>query len=159
MVIGPRQEASMFANREKFDLVAIYDGSSTSFGDERSPLSVLVRVIKEQAFKKMLKRMPMMLIGGIDAWKKDLPESELIRGTSHIEIQRPVPTRGGASSALLGSSSAITSSISAGPSVSNHSTGNQHEVWTPPRQVGFTPNGSHSEHRSTMSIDYSGHTR
>ena len=90
MVIAPRQEASLFDNRDKFDLVAVYDGSSTSFGDASTPLSTLVRVINEQAFRKILKRMPMMLVGGIEAWKREVGETELVRGTSPLEVQRPI---------------------------------------------------------------------
>lgn len=99
MVIGPRQEASLFANRDKFDLVSVYDSSSTSFhpGDQK-PLSILIRLISEQAFRKMLKRMPMLLIGGIEAWKREVGDIELIRGPGHVvhheaavEITRPIP--------------------------------------------------------------------
>lgn len=108
MIIGPRQEAPLFANRDKFDLVAVYDSSSTSFnpGDQR-PLSILIRLISEQAFRKMLKRMPMLLLGGIDAWKKDVGEGELIRGPGYfqhreaaVEISRPVPVSPGQATAL-----------------------------------------------------------
>jgi ubiquitin carboxyl-terminal hydrolase 8 len=79
MVVGPRQEASLFANRDKFDLIAIYDSSSSNFGSDTTPISVLLRLIWEQAFKKMLKRMPMLLVGGIEAWKKEFGENEIVR--------------------------------------------------------------------------------
>ncbi|KAF8972765.1 hypothetical protein BDZ97DRAFT_1649812 [Flammula alnicola] len=158
MVIGPRQEASLFGNRDKFDLVAVYDGSSTSFGGENTPLSVLVRVINEQAFRKMLKRMPMMLVGGIDAWKRDLNETELVRGPSYMEIQKPVATRGTPSSLLLAGSSNLNNTYSNGTAVASNSTGTAHEVWTPRRQE-FGNNASFSDHRPSMSLDHSGHTR
>ena len=91
MVIAPRQEISLFDNRDKFDLVTVYDESSKSFGDANTPPSILVRVISEQAFRKILKRMPMMLVGGIEAWKREVGETELVRGTSPpLEIQRPI---------------------------------------------------------------------
>ncbi|KAF8892174.1 hypothetical protein BD779DRAFT_1610331 [Infundibulicybe gibba] len=82
LVIAPRTEHALFGNREKFELVAVYDQSSTSFGPDDSPLSILVRIIKEQAFKKILKRMPMMLEGGLDAWRRELGETELVRGST-----------------------------------------------------------------------------
>ena len=142
MVIAPRQETSLFDNRDKFDLVTVYDGSSTSFGDANTPLSTLVRVISEQAFRKILKRMPMMLVGGIEAWKKEVGETELVRGTSPLEIQRPT-VRKDLSSSLL----------SPKPNGNNHflnGTGldistnvvDPHEVWTPRKSEEITTNGS-----------------
>ncbi|KAF8902399.1 hypothetical protein CPB84DRAFT_1746670 [Gymnopilus junonius] len=162
MVIAPRQETSLFINRDKFDLVAVYDGSSTSFGSssshhtqQGSPLAILVRVISEQAFKKMLKRMPMMLVGGIEAWKRELGDGEVIRGVGYsdsppgagVPIQRPVPTPAGVVSPLLAGSASASASASASVmnpyahasanGVAAHSTGyhGQHEVWTPPQRT------------------------
>lgn len=159
MVVGPRQEHSLFFNRDKFDLVAVYDGSSTSLGGENSPLATLVRVIYEQAFRKMLKRMPMMLVGGISAWKKDLGETELVRGLGYSEIEppkieRPVPTRGGAGSISFASSpNAQQTAFTSGSAVTSNSTGNSYEVkspWSRPDGMG---------HHASMSLDQSGHTR
>ena len=62
--VGPRHEWALFTNREKFDLVAMYDNSSENFGSGNSPLSALVRAIYETAFRKILKRMPVLLVGG-----------------------------------------------------------------------------------------------
>ena len=178
MVVGPRQEANLFANRDKFDLVAVYDESSTSFGLEDSPLSVLVRVINEQAFRKMLKRMPMMLAGGIDAWKRDLKESELVRGPSYgdAQIQKPTPTKTTPSALLLnGSTSAsgntaytnghntsTTYTYANGSAVTSNTTGSvQHEVWTPRKQEFAIPahHTTYGEHTPSMSLDQSAHMR
>lgn len=149
MVVGPRQEASLFSNREKFDLVAVYDDSSTSFGLENSPLSTLVRVISEQAFRKMLKRMPMMLVGGIAAWKKDLGETELVRGPGYMEIERPAPRP---PSILLASSpSARQTSFGAANLVTSNSTGSSYES----RASRSRPEGA--SHHASMSLDQSGH--
>ena len=144
MVIAPRQEASLFDNRDKFDLVAVYDGSSTSFGDASTPLSTLVRVINEQAFRKILKRMPMMLVGGIEAWKREVGETELVRGTSPpLEIQRPIvrkdfpnslhsPKPNGNNHFLNGTGLDYSSNIT-----------DPHEVWTPQQTFDeVTMNGS-----------------
>lgn len=79
MVLAPK-EAPLFNNREKFDLVVVYDQNSQTFGSDSSVLSILVRAIYEQAFKKFLKRGPMILVGGMDAWKLEIGESEVIRG-------------------------------------------------------------------------------
>jgi ubiquitin carboxyl-terminal hydrolase 8 len=94
MVVGPRQESALFSNRDKFDLIAIYDSSSSNFGSDTTPISVLLRLVWEQAFKKMLKRMPMLLVGGIEAWKKEFGENEIVRSPGHapeVEIQKLVP--------------------------------------------------------------------
>lgn len=150
MVIAPRQEASLFDNRDKFDLVAVYDGSSKSFGDANTPLSTLVRVISEQAFRKILKRMPMMLAGGIEAWKREVGETELVRGTSPpLEIQRPIlrkdfpnsvhsPKPNGNNQFLNGTGLDFSANVV-----------DPHEVWTPQQKSEeVTMNGSTPlEHR------------
>jgi ubiquitin carboxyl-terminal hydrolase 8 len=151
MVIAPRQEASLFDNRDKFDLVAVYDGSSKSFGDANTPLSILVRVISEQAFRKILKRMPMMLVGGIEAWKRDMGETELVRVTSPpLENQRPIvrkdfpnllhsPKPNGNNHFLNGTGLDYSANVA-----------DPHEVWTPQQKSEeVTMNGSVPlEHRT-----------
>ena len=152
MVVGPRQEASLFSNRDKFDLVAVYDNSSTSFGIENSPLSTLVRAISEQAFRKMLKRMPMILVGGIEAWKKDVGEAELVRGPGYMEIERPTPRP--TSTLLASSPSARQTTFGTPHLVTSHSTGSSHES----RASRSRPEGM--GHHASMSLDQSGqHTR
>jgi len=92
MVVAPRHEASLFGNRDKFDLVAVYDGSSESFGAANTPLSILVRVISEQAFQ--LKRMPMMLVGGFEAWKREIGNTELHSASSVPKAPNPKKKHG-----------------------------------------------------------------
>ncbi|KAF5361806.1 hypothetical protein D9756_002213 [Leucocoprinus leucothites] len=82
MVIAPGAEANLFANRDKFDIVAVCDQDSKVFGESNTPLSTLLRLISERAFKKILKRMPMLVVGGVEAWKKEFGEGEIIRGAS-----------------------------------------------------------------------------
>ncbi|KAI9062559.1 cysteine proteinase [Trametes sanguinea] len=82
LAVGPRNEAVLFANRDKFDLVAIYDESSETMNDPRSPVSVLFRAIYETEFRKILKNMPMLLIGGLQAWKREFGEAEVTRAGS-----------------------------------------------------------------------------
>lgn len=143
MVIAPRQETSLFDNRDKFDLVTVYDGSSTSFGDANAPLSTLVRVINEQAFRKILKRMPMMLVGGIEAWKREVGETELVRGTfPPLEIQRPI-VRKDLQSSLLSSKPNGNSHFLNGTGLENGANVvDPHEVWTPRKSEEITMNGS-----------------
>lgn len=148
MVVAPRQESSLFGNRDKFDLIAIYDTSSSTVtpGSETSPISVLVRLIFEQAFKRTLKRMPMLLVGGIDAWKRDLGENELIRGhayASEVEVQKSKPTFTSSRNSLANGN---TSSPNGSPEQNGH----------------IMKNGTHVGHQISPSLDhpgYPGHLR
>ncbi|PPQ64351.1 hypothetical protein CVT24_008420 [Panaeolus cyanescens] len=165
MVVAPRTEASLFGNRDKFDLVVVYDQSSTSFGSTNSPLSIIVRVIREQAFKKILKRPPMMLVGGLDAWKKDVGDAEVIKGTPELELQRPIPTRNVPPAMLPSTSKNSNNPFTNGSFTSmatQQNTGSQqpHALWTPkqtrpdPLDAPFS-----SDHRPTFSVDYAAHSR
>lgn len=161
MVVAPRAEASLFGNRDKFDLVVVYDQASTSFGSENSALSIIVRVIREQAFKKILKRPPMMLVGGLEAWKKVVGDSEVVRGTPELELQRPIPTRNMPPSMLPSTSQNSNNPFTNGSYMpTQHNTGSQHALWTPkqprpdPMDVPFS-----ADHRPTFSVDYTNHSR
>ncbi|KAI0628038.1 cysteine proteinase [Trametes polyzona] len=90
LAVAPPNEAVLFANRDKFDLVAIYDDGSDAMNDSRAPISVLFRAIYETEFRKILKNMPMLLIGGLQAWKRELGEAELARAGS-ASPRRPSP--------------------------------------------------------------------
>jgi ubiquitin carboxyl-terminal hydrolase 8 len=118
LTVGPRNEWTLFCNRDKFEVVAIYDNSSESFGQATSPLSVLVRAIYEVAFHKMLKRMPMLIVGGLDAWRKEVGSDGILRGdvTSLVSESHRLH--------LLQSSAAEPSSMQ----FSSH----PHQLWTPP---------------------------
>ncbi|KAF8621796.1 hypothetical protein AX15_007475 [Amanita polypyramis BW_CC] len=119
MIIAPKQEQGLFMNRDKFDLVAVYDQSSTTFGGFNTPLNVLVSAIKERAFRKMLKRMPMMLVGGLDEWKQKLGHSELARGESGFPRSpksAQIPSSASDSSTLPVSPSMIQPSLHNGTS-------------------------------------------
>ncbi|KAJ3860134.1 ubiquitin carboxyl-terminal hydrolase 4 [Lentinula novae-zelandiae] len=82
--LAPTSEASAFNNRHKFDLVVLYDRRSTSFipgshvtSEASNPdMSTLLRAIWEREFRKTLRRMPMMLVGGYEAWAKEFGISE-----------------------------------------------------------------------------------
>ncbi|KAJ3920053.1 ubiquitin carboxyl-terminal hydrolase 4 [Lentinula edodes] len=73
--LAPTSEASAFNNRHKFDLVVLYDRRSTSF-TSNPDMSTLLRAIWEREFRKTLRRMPMMLVGGYEAWVKEFGISE-----------------------------------------------------------------------------------
>lgn len=75
MVIAPDSEQALYDRRTEFDLVVFYDQSSkavhpsTSLGkDNNSLLRDLSSAVYEYGYEKKLKRRPMLLIGGLDAW-------------------------------------------------------------------------------------------
>ncbi|KAF9269250.1 hypothetical protein L218DRAFT_1072870 [Marasmius fiardii PR-910] len=76
-------EAPTFKNREMWDLVVVYDQSSSDVGDKGSLLNVLTGAIYTNAFKKPLKRPPMVLEGGLDAWKLEMGQQE-VEGSSDL---------------------------------------------------------------------------
>ncbi|TFK48403.1 hypothetical protein OE88DRAFT_1664178 [Heliocybe sulcata] len=77
--IAPHNETMLFGNRDKFELVVLYDDSSESYGLPNSPFNQLLRAIYERAFKKSLKKMPVLLIGGLQVWKSAYP-AEVVSG-------------------------------------------------------------------------------
>jgi ubiquitin carboxyl-terminal hydrolase 8 len=76
--VAPRDEWVLFCNRNKFDLVAIYDDDSEMPGPPDALLARLIRAIYETAFRKILKRVPVLLIGGLEAWKRHYGDQELV---------------------------------------------------------------------------------
>jgi ubiquitin carboxyl-terminal hydrolase 8 len=87
--VGSRHEWALFTNREKFDLVTICDGSSESFGPANSPLLALFRAIYENEFRKMLKRMPVLLVGGFDAWRREFGDDGVVEDGAIAVTERP----------------------------------------------------------------------
>lgn len=80
----------LFSNRDKFDLVALYDAESQSANDSPA-LKALMRVIYEISFRKILKNMPMVLVGGLRAWKEQFP-NDMVRGSSETAEESLVPS-------------------------------------------------------------------
>ncbi|KAF9466165.1 hypothetical protein BDZ94DRAFT_1188229 [Collybia nuda] len=157
MSIAPKHEQGIFANRDKFDLIVVYDEASTSYGPKDSPLSVLVRLIGEQAIQKMLKRMPMLLVGGMEAWRRDIGEAEIIRtgGVLSPEPQKSYFTEHSPSLNSLPLSTSprsknpfLNGTVSVSSSSMSNSPNDPHQVWTPgPRS------DSNSEYRNQFSLD------
>jgi ubiquitin carboxyl-terminal hydrolase 8 len=73
LVLAWESEQIYFVNRHKFDLVVYYDQSSTNISlSLNEPLRNLKAAIYENEFSKMLQRVPVMLVGGFDAWVKQI---------------------------------------------------------------------------------------
>jgi ubiquitin carboxyl-terminal hydrolase 8 len=75
MVVAPDAELALFDRRETFDMVVFYDQSSTkvnslnSTGSENENyLHNFTSAVYDFGYEKRLKRRPMLLVGGLDAW-------------------------------------------------------------------------------------------
>ncbi|ORX87736.1 cysteine proteinase [Basidiobolus meristosporus CBS 931.73] len=77
LVLSSQSEQDLFQDRDKFDLVVIYDQSSRAL-DQRAllhngnvlenPLQKLVHALYDFDFTKRTKIRPILLVGGFDAW-------------------------------------------------------------------------------------------
>jgi hypothetical protein len=76
--VAPSIEHRLFSIRDKFDLVVMYDERADLYGPQ---FKALARAIYEMAFQKMLKRMPVLLIGGLAAWKQEFGDEGVVYGT------------------------------------------------------------------------------
>ncbi|PBK99872.1 cysteine proteinase [Armillaria gallica] len=164
LIISPPSEVSLFANREKFDYVVLYDWNSTSFGPLDSPLSVLVQTIYEREFTRMLKHAPIILVGGLEAWKKEFGEAEVTKGDGEV-MKPPPPSTSTETFALANpptpqpsaknpfANGTIPSALSSSSGGANSA--EQHQVWTPARsRDGTNPSNNYiREQRPTYSLD------
>ncbi|KAF9648660.1 cysteine proteinase [Thelephora ganbajun] len=105
--VAPRHERTLFSNRDKFDVIVIADQSSETY-PANPALPALVQAIYEIAFKKCLRHAPMLLVGGLDAWKREFGDGGVDRDVS--SNGSPVPVlNGGISSSSSSSSMRYTS--------------------------------------------------
>lgn len=83
-----------FNNRDKFDLVVLYDNDSTTLGalNSKSPLSVLWKAIYETEFRKMLKQVPVLMLGGFEAWKRDVGSNVGVPQQNGSAVSGPSPS-------------------------------------------------------------------
>ncbi|GAA6027384.1 hypothetical protein JCM8097_007815 [Rhodosporidiobolus ruineniae] len=81
LALAPPHEAAIFAARQHYDLVVVYDRTSTSLpiapptstsSDAQRVLYNLTMAIYEREFTKSLKRQPLLLRGGWEAWEKQI---------------------------------------------------------------------------------------
>lgn len=80
--IMSKSEQGLFSNRDKFEIIIMYDDSSTGFSGKDTPLSILAHLIGGRSSPKMLRRDPMLLVGGLQAWREHVKQ--------HIGTQIPV---------------------------------------------------------------------
>jgi hypothetical protein len=88
--VSPIGEQKAFENRDSYDVVVIYDDSSTSFplkGERPNAMSMLYNIIFVDAFRKSLQRSPVALVGGYRAW---MEEGQRSRSNSRSGPLRPI---------------------------------------------------------------------
>lgn len=99
LILAPLSHQSLFAARNTFDIVVIYDRSSVSiptamplsatFSDAQRVLWQLMSAIYDNDFTKNLKRAPVLLTGGWEAWEREVGERSM------VHAQGSVPTSNG----------------------------------------------------------------
>lgn len=86
--LSPPEELAMFSARHKYDVIVIYDRSSSSIPTNAPPSTAsdaqrvlwnLNNAIYEKEFSKSLKRQPILLKGGWEAWEKKIGEKGIVR--------------------------------------------------------------------------------
>ncbi|BGP39848.1 ubiquitin-specific protease doa4 [Rhodotorula kratochvilovae] len=90
--LSPPHEAALFAARHHYDLVVVYDRSSSSLpgsqptstsSDAQRVLWNLINAIYEREFVKHLRRQPLLLVGGWEAWERKVGAQGIVgTGTS-----------------------------------------------------------------------------
>ena len=79
LFVAPKAEQHLFSTRNQFDAVVLCDEKSTSI-NASAALMALMRAVYEVEFKKVLRNMPIILVGGISAWRNELGPDEMTRG-------------------------------------------------------------------------------
>lgn len=91
MIINPDSEQALYEHRHDFDLIVFYDQSSSTLkasgGDDS--LVHFSRAVYEHDYEKQLKRRPMLLVGGLDAWTDLLGPASLKATISRTSSPAP----------------------------------------------------------------------
>lgn len=83
--LSPDLQRMYFEQRNKADLVVIYDANSSNWprkGSTPTPLGRLWDIIYEHEFTKKLERTPVMLTGGYEAWHKFVEKRQARHGAA-----------------------------------------------------------------------------
>ncbi|GJJ11320.1 hypothetical protein Clacol_005552 [Clathrus columnatus] len=143
LVVAPSSERALFTNRAKFELVVMYDASS---GLPSSPMFNLARAIFETDFSQSLKRPPVLLVGGLEAWKQEMGEEGIHRSSLSQDngVMNALPMNNNnnlvhSSSVGHGLVSQLPSNVptlpvsQSPPSTNVSMSSDGHERWLPPR--------------------------
>jgi hypothetical protein len=74
---NPEAEQTLFAERARFDLIVYYDQNSKNIEIATALLNLKKVLVESQ--NQLLRRPPMMLIGGFDAWQSSIGERGVYR--------------------------------------------------------------------------------
>ena len=83
LVLSPDSEQNLYEQRHEFDLVVFYDQRSMSLKGTDGPISEtsclqnFANAMYDYGYDKQLKRRPMLLLGGVDAWTELMGPSSL----------------------------------------------------------------------------------
>ena len=84
LVLSPESELKLYEVRHEFDLVVFYDqrsfslrGSDSQASDSSLYLQDFAKAVYDYGYDKQLKRRPMLLLGGLDAWTDLMGPSSL----------------------------------------------------------------------------------
>lgn len=100
LILAPEKEQEIFSNRNRFDIVIMYDSDSRSNSYRGGPtndaqakiLFYLTTAIYDYAFSKPLKRPPCLLVGGFESWVDDFEGKHISQSSTapqSTEIQSP----------------------------------------------------------------------
>ena len=97
LVLSPDSEQKLYEQRQQYDLIVYYDQASRTIPLRSSPelnnaLRIFPQIIFEHAYEKRLKRRPLLLVGGLDAWIDLVSPGSL--QTSKTNSQVGVPNKG-----------------------------------------------------------------
>ena len=93
MVINPDSEQALYEQRHDFDLIVFYDQSSSTLKSAGSGADEILlhfsKAVYEYDYEKRLKRRPMLLVGGLDAWTDLLGPASLKATISRTSSPAP----------------------------------------------------------------------
>jgi ubiquitin carboxyl-terminal hydrolase 8 len=99
MVVAPDAELALFNRRQTFDLVIFYDQSSTkvnpfnnSGNEMENSLHNFTSAVYDFGYEKRVKRRPMLLVGGLDAWV-DLMGSHSLKTSNNGTLDSGTSTK------------------------------------------------------------------
>ncbi|KIN01414.1 hypothetical protein OIDMADRAFT_29084 [Oidiodendron maius Zn] len=95
IVLSPDTEQELYEQRQEFDLVVFYDQSSSSIGPNSQShgnpnyLRDFAKAVFDYGYSKQLRRRPMLLIGGLDAWTDMVGQNALKTSSNSKRILKP----------------------------------------------------------------------
>jgi len=94
MILSPQAEQDLFEKRDEFDLVVCYDQSSYSseartHGQKSVALEHFANAVYDYGYDKATKRIPIFLIGGLEAWVDLMGVNALATSSTASYLPKP----------------------------------------------------------------------